>query len=227
MSHGKQFTLFTHSQTPNGTKVAIVLNILGLSYEPRYLNWQAGEIKGPEHTKYNPNGRIPTLIDHKNNDFVVWESDAILLYLVVRYDTEHKIFVATPDERASVVQWLFFQASGQGPYFGQAAWFASYHPEKIPSAIERYRKEVRRILGVLESVLDKQDWLVGGKMTVADLSFVTWNNNVGRFFEDGDFDFEKEFSKTNKWHKKMIALDGVKAAYRAMAEQANIAAKAE
>ena len=70
-------------------------------------------------------------------------------------------------------QWLFFQASGQGPYFGQAAWFARWHHEKLPSAIDRYITEVRRIYGVLESVLQKNGWLVGGKLTVADISFVT------------------------------------------------------
>ena len=81
------------------------------------------------------------------------------------------------------------------PYFGQAAWFAGYHPEKIPSAIERYNNEARRILGVLESVLSKQDWLVGGKVTIADLSFVTWNTNIERYLGEA-FNFEEEFPKT-------------------------------
>lgn len=123
------------------------------------------------------------------------ESDAILLYLVEKYDKEHKLSVADVNEKFKLIQWLFFQASGQGyvscpfpllscfsltafwgcrPYFGQAVWFMKYHQEKLPSAIERYQKEILRVLGVLESVLSKQEWLVGGKLTVADISFITY-----------------------------------------------------
>ena len=162
---------------------------LGLTYESVYLDFQKGEHKAPEFTKYNPNGRIPAIIDHGNNDFVLWyvqsacnvkdgrsqsfirESNAILQYLVDKYDKDHKIS-ATGDERYHELQWLYFQASGQGPYFGQAGWFLIYHPEKIPSAVERYRNETKRVFGVLESVLSKQEWLVGGKATIADLSFI-------------------------------------------------------
>lgn len=99
------------------------------------------------------------------------ESDAILLYLVDTYDREHKISVSDVNEKYTQLQWLFFQASGQGPYFGQLGWFAFFHQEKIPSAIERYKNEVKRVLSVLDGVLSKQSWLVGGKPTIADLSF--------------------------------------------------------
>ena len=102
---------------------------------------------------------------------VLRESDAILLYLVEKYDPDHKISAATEEERFKQLQWLFFQASGQGPYYGQAVWFTSYHPEKVPSAVERYRNEIIRVLGVLDGVLSKQDWLVGGRPTIADFSF--------------------------------------------------------
>ena len=91
-----------------------VLEELGLTYEPIYLDFSKNEHKSPEYTKLNPNGRIPTLIDHKNGDFIVWESDAILLYLVEKYDTEKRLTVTDEKERYSLIQWLFFQASGQG-----------------------------------------------------------------------------------------------------------------
>ena len=91
-----------------------MLEELGLSYESIYLDFSKGEQKGPEHTKYNPNGRIPTLIDHHNGDFAIWESDAILLYLTDKYDTERKLTVTGDKEKYSLIQWLFFQASGQG-----------------------------------------------------------------------------------------------------------------
>lgn len=143
------------------------------------------------------------------------ESGAIILYLVEQYDTQHKISFSSPSEKAVMTQWIFFQASGQGyittilvsktfpthlcrvsPYFGQASWFLYFHPEKYPSAIERYQNESRRILGVLEFVLSKQDWLVGGKLSVADMAFVPFNNvNVLKRVLGDDFDFGKEFPK--------------------------------
>ena len=92
-----------------------VLEELGLTYESVYLEFQKGEHKAPEHTQYNPNGRIPTLIDHTNGDFVIWESNAILLYLTDRYDKNKTLtFADGTKEKAKLVQWLFFQASGQG-----------------------------------------------------------------------------------------------------------------
>lgn len=112
---------------------------LGLTYESVYLNFDKNEQKAPAFTQYNPNGRIPALIDHKNGDFTVWcvsaappppsaaaatrdmltatahrESNAIMTYLVEKYDTAHKISVAAPDDKIIQLQWLFFQGTGQG-----------------------------------------------------------------------------------------------------------------
>ena len=95
-------------------KVAFVLEELGLTYESKFLDFNKNEHKAPEHTQYNPNGRIPTIIDHANGDFVVWESNAILLYLVERYDKEKRLTVTGEKDQATLLQWLFFQASGQG-----------------------------------------------------------------------------------------------------------------
>ena len=103
---------------------------------------------------------------------ILRESDAILVYLVDKYDPEHKISAVSEEDKYHQLQWLFFQASGQGPYYGQLAWFLNYHPEKVPSAIERYKNEVKRVLDVLNSVLEKHEWLVGDKCTIADLSFI-------------------------------------------------------
>ncbi|KAI0713200.1 thioredoxin-like protein [Fomitopsis betulina] len=210
MSHGKQFTIYTAPRAPNGWKVAFVLGELGLEYESVYLDLDTDEQKGAAHTTYNPNGRIPTLIDHSNADFVIWESCAIMQYLVDRYDTAHRISVAGADEHQ--LQWLFFQASGQGPYYGQASWFLVYHPEKVPSAIERYSKEIVRVLGVLEGVLSKQEWLVGGKCTIADIVFITWNIvGLARLEEiRPEVNVERDFPAAEVvdlgvWHNTMIA----------------------
>ncbi len=124
----KQFTLYSHNGGPNGWKVAILLEELNLTYQTIYLDFQSKEQKQPAHTSLNPNGRIPTLIDHKNKDFAVWESNAILLYLSSKYDSQHALSVSEADDVTRMNQWLFFQASGQGPYFGQAAWFTFFHP---------------------------------------------------------------------------------------------------
>ncbi|KAI0705869.1 glutathione S-transferase [Cytidiella melzeri] len=160
MSSGAHFTLDSHKGGPNGWKVAIVLEELGLTYETKFLEFDKKEHKAEAHTKFNPNGRIPTMIDDINGDLVVWECDAIILYLVDTYDTEHKI----------PFQWLFFQAPGQGSYFGQAFY-----------AVDRYVDEIKRMFGVLDSVLSKKEYLVGGQLTVADLSFFPWNNGALNF----------------------------------------------
>ncbi|TBU38348.1 glutathione S-transferase C-terminal-like protein [Dichomitus squalens] len=201
MSHGKQFTPYTYTTGPMaGWKVVFVLEELGLTYESVYLVFDKLEHESPEYTKLNPNGRIPALVDHKNGDFVIWESDAILLYLVDKYDTEKRLTVTDEKERYSLIQWLFFQASGQGPYFGQA----------VPSAIERYRKEVLRVFSVLESVLSKQEWLVGGKPTIADFSFISWNHVAINFAVKDYADVQKDYPALFSWHQKLVSRDSVK-----------------
>ncbi|PIL29483.1 hypothetical protein GSI_08425 [Ganoderma sinense ZZ0214-1] len=213
MSHGKQFTLYTHVGGPNGWKVAIVLEELGLAYESVYLDFNKGEQKAAPHTSLNPNGRIPTLVDHHNGDFAIWESDAILLYLTDKYDPEKRLAVADEKEKYSLVQWLFFQASGQGPYFGQAFWFINYHPEKVQTAIERYQKETVRVFSVLDGVLAKPEsngWLVAGKPTVADLAFITWNNAALNVTVKDFVDAEKQFPAFYAWHQKLVGRESVK-----------------
>ncbi|GJF00122.1 glutathione S-transferase [Phanerochaete sordida] len=217
MSHGKHFTLFGHKKAPNAWRVPIILEELGLSYELVFLDFTKGEHKAPEYTKYNPNGRVPAIVDHKNDDLVLWESDAIITYLVDFYDPEHTISVTGIDKYFQL-QWLFFQASGQGPPFGNAAWYAIFSPEKPPAVLARFRAEVKRVLAVLESVLANQEWLVGGKVTVADLSFIPWNNFVIPDAVEPDFDFEKEFPATAAWHKKLFERPTVQKVYALRAE---------
>lgn len=174
-SHGKQFTLFA-SLGPNPWKVTMLLHELGLgdSYNLVLLNQPKGEVKSEKHTKHNPNGRVPTLIDHSNNDFTVWESGAILEYIVEKYDTQRKVSFEKLEEKILAQQYLFFQTSGQGPYFGQAVWFAKYHGERIPSAVTRYVNEIHRVLSVLETILTGKTWLVAEKFSYADLAFAVW-----------------------------------------------------
>jgi len=214
-------TLYSHKKAPNGWKVAIVLEELGLKYETKFLEFGADEpgVKGPEHLKLNPNGRIPTIIDHDNNDFTLWESATIVRYLVDRYDKDHKLsFPAGSAESYLVDQWMTFQVSGQGPYFGQALWFKHRHPEKLPSAVDRYQKEIIRVVSVLDGVLAKQKYLVGDKMSIADISFYVWDYYL--FFNPPDLladsPYKEELMKYKnflRWHEEVGQMETVKKLY--------------
>jgi glutathione S-transferase len=120
------------------------------------------EFKKKPFTDVNPNGRVPALVD-PNTGVTVWESGAIIEYIIDNYDKDHKLTYTTSPEKYHVTQWLHFQMSGQGPYFGQANWFSNYHPEKVQSAKERYFEQVKRVFGVLDGVLEGKEWLVGDK----------------------------------------------------------------
>lgn len=142
----------------------------------------------------------------------MWESGAIIEYLVDMYDKDSKLDITTMPEKYHLKQFLHFQMSGQGPYFGQASWFANFHPEKVPSAIERYRNEVKRVTKVLDAVLKKNGdgYLVGGKCTYADLSFVTWAQSTQYFMKDDDFDFAKECPNYDAWMNSLVERPMVK-----------------
>ncbi|RYO79636.1 hypothetical protein DL766_010589 [Monosporascus sp. MC13-8B] len=119
----------------NPPKVAIILEELGVPYE--IVKTMFADIKKPEYLAINANGRMPAIKDPNNGDLVLWESGAIIEYLVERYDTAHGLgFEPGSHEAQHARQWLFYQATGQGLYYGQASWFTFFHPEKLPSAVE-------------------------------------------------------------------------------------------
>ncbi|KAI8928703.1 glutathione S-transferase [Entophlyctis helioformis] len=124
--------------------------------------------------KLNPNGRIPTLVDGRRNDFAVFESGAILLYLAEHYDHEHKLLSEDPNLRSQAIQWVMWQMGGLGPMMGQANHFYRYAPEKIPYGIKRYQDESTRLLQVLERQLsDGREYLVGD-YSIADIACFGW-----------------------------------------------------
>ncbi|KAL4736671.1 glutathione S-transferase [Aspergillus similis] len=171
----KPLTVWLTPPGPNSWKVITVLNELGVPYNIHSFKFD--DVKKPPFININPNGRVPAIVD-PNTDLTLWESGAILQYLEDVYDTEKKLTYTSLKEKHLLNQWLHFQMSGQGPYFGQAGWFNVLHPEKLPSAIERYVNEVHRILGVLNTALEGRTWLVGDKCTFADLAFLPWNARV-------------------------------------------------
>lgn len=148
-----------------------------------------------------------------NTDLTLFESGAILEYLTEQYDTKHTISYTTFAEKYHTKQWLHFQMSGQGPYFGQAAWFTHYHAEKLPSAVERYRNEVRRVTSVLDGVLATRDYLVGDKVTYADLAFVPWFALVPFIFSGEEIDLGKEYPNYGRWLKSLLDRPAVKKAF--------------
>ncbi|KAF1852035.1 glutathione S-transferas-like protein [Cucurbitaria berberidis CBS 394.84] len=192
---------------PNPPKVAMLAEELGLPYDVEDTPFS--DVKKPEYLAINPNGRIPAIHD-PNTGFTIWESGAIIEYLVEKYDTAHKLsFPQGSEESYLAKQWLFYQVSGQGPYFGQAVWFTKFHAEQIPSAQERYYSEIKRVTSVLESHLKKQEkgadgpWLVGNKFSYADLAFLPWQNIVINMM--GEKVDLTEFTETAAWVERVKA----------------------
>jgi glutathione S-transferase len=176
MSSQPQIELLT-SATPNGQKISIFLCELNIPYKLTPIDLGADEQKAPSFLKVNPNGRIPAITDHSRNDFPVFESGAIFLYLAEHYDKDFQFSFSDADERSEMIQWLFFQNAGVGPMQGQANHFFRYAPEKIEYGIKRYQNETKRLYSVLDSRLEGRDFLAGkgrGKYSVADISTFTW-----------------------------------------------------
>lgn len=157
--------------TPNGWKISVALEELGLPYRARLVNLLANEQKKPEFLKLNPNGRIPVIVDHGNNGLVLFESGAILIYLA---EKTGRLLPRDPTERLMALQWLMFQMGGVGPMMGQANVFFRYLPEKIPVAIERYQNECRRLFEVLDHRLSEAQWLAGSEYSIADIANWCW-----------------------------------------------------
>ncbi len=158
------------SPTPNGYKVSVTLEELGVAYEVHPIDLATGAQKEPWFTAINPNGRIPAIVDKANGDFPVFESGAIMLYLA---EAAGRLIPADRDGRSRVVQWLMFQMGGLGPMMGQANVFSRYFPVHIPAAIERYRRESRRLLDVLDGHLAGHGYLAGG-YSIAGIANFCW-----------------------------------------------------
>ncbi|KUE78868.1 glutathione S-transferase family protein [Aeromonas schubertii] len=162
---------FYTAATPNGHKVAIALEEMGIDYRVHPLDLSRLDQKQPAFLAINPNGRIPAIIDTDNGDFAVFESGAILLYLA---EKSGKLLPGDPKARSQVIQWLMFQMSGVGPMMGQANVFYRYFPEKIPAAIERYQKEGRRLFEVMNGQLEQHPYLAGEEYSIADIATFPW-----------------------------------------------------
>ena len=156
--------------TPNGWKASITLEELELPYELHALDLSSGEQKQKRFVDLNPNGRIPAIVDRDADDFAVFESGAIMMYLA---EKTGRLLPGDAKGRSRVVQWLMFQMGGIGPMMGQANVFTRYFPEHLPSVIERYRREGRRLFEVLDGHLATNEYLAGD-YSIADIANWSW-----------------------------------------------------
>jgi glutathione S-transferase len=167
--HGNMIELYT-APTPNGWKVSILLEELGMPYAVRPIRLQEGEQREPWYSRINPNCRIPAIIDRDEGDFPVFESGAILIYLA---EKAGRFLPSDRKGRSQVIQWLMFQMGGIGPMQGQANVFYRYAPEKIEYAIERYHQETARLYRVLDRRLQDVEFLAGD-YSIADMATWPW-----------------------------------------------------
>jgi GST-like protein len=165
-------------------KVSILLEELGLPYEPHRIDIGKNETWGPEYLSLNPNGKIPAILDPDGpggKPLALFESGAILIYLA---EKTGKFLSTDPALKIETIQWVFFQMAAVGPMFGQLGFFHKFagkdFEDKRP--FERYRAESQRLLGVLETRLEGRDWIMGKDYTIADISLLGWVRNLVGFY---------------------------------------------
>jgi GSH-dependent disulfide-bond oxidoreductase len=157
--------------TPNGYKVSIALEELGLPYAVRVVDLRQGEQFRPEFLRISPNNKIPAIVDKDAGDLAVFESGAILTYLA---DKTGQLLPKAGPARYAALEWLFFQVGHVGPTLGQLHHFANYAVEKLPYAIERFKNEARRVYAVVDRRLSEAPYLAGSEYTIADIGNLPW-----------------------------------------------------
>ena len=197
--------------TPNGHKVHIALEELGLPYTVHAVDIGEGDQFKPEFLKISPNNRIPAIVDHdgpKGKPLALFESGAILIYLA---EKAGKLLAPKGNARYSAVQWLMFQMGNIGPMFGQCYHFKSSAPERIPYAIDRYTREVGRLYAVVDKRLSKSAYLGGDEFSIADIATWPWTKNPAAYDQNPD-----DFPHVKAWLKKIGERPTVKRALRVL-----------
>ena len=195
--------LYTWS-TPNGRKISIMLEELGLKYTVKPINIIKDEQFSDSFLKISPNNKIPAIIDH-DNDTTLMESGAILLYLANKYK---KFLPHSIDDRNKCIEWLFFQAASQGPMLGQAHHFLKFNKGKSEYAENRYKKEAERLYEVMDKRLSVSDYLGGNEYSIADISSWPW---VARF-DWHQIEITK-FQHVSRWYKQISQRSAVLKGY--------------
>jgi GST-like protein len=208
--HPDRLQLFS-APTPNGVKVGIMLEELGIAYEPHRIDIQANESHDPAFLTLNPNGKIPAIYDPKGPGgapLALFESGAILLYLA---DKTGRFIPADPNARYETIQWLMWQMGGVGPMFGQVGFFNKFagkaYEDKRPR--DRYVAEATRLLGVLDGRLEGRDWVMGADYTIADISLLGWVRNLIGFYEARELVGFDRFANVQRWLDRGLARPAV------------------
>lgn len=201
--------------TPNGVKVSIMLEEIGLAYEPHLVNFSTNDQMSPEFLSLNPNNKIPAIIDPdgpNNEPIALFESGAILIYLA---EKTGQFLPLNAVDRYHTIQWLMFQMGGIGPMFGQVGFFNKFagkdYEDKRPR--DRYVEESRRLLKVLNQQLEKDIWLMGRTYTIADIATFPWVRNLIGFYEAGDLvgiaDFPNVTRSLNTFLARPAVIKGI------------------
>jgi GST-like protein len=197
--------------TPNGVKVSILLEELGLPYEPHLIDFTKNDQKSAEFESLNPNGKIPAIIDPDGpggRPLALFESGAILLYLA---EKTGRFLPTDPAARWQTIQWLMFQMGGVGPMFGQVGFFVKFvgkdFEDKRPR--DRYVDEAKRLLGVMDRVLEGRTWFVGDDYTIADVSMLGWVNSLTGFYGAAELVGFDGFANVKAWLERGMARPAV------------------
>ena len=197
--------------TPNGVKVSIALEELGLPYEPHLVRFDTNDQLSPEFLSLNPNNKIPAILDPngpKGEPLALFESGAILFYLA---EKTGRLLPADPAQRYETLQWVMFQMGGIGPMFGQLGFFHKFagkdYEDKRPR--DRYVAESKRLLSVLDRRLDGREWIMGSDYTIADIATFPWVNNLIGFYGAADLVGFNEFANVNRVLQAFVARPAV------------------
>ncbi|MBX9463328.1 MAG: glutathione S-transferase N-terminal domain-containing protein [Aquamicrobium sp.] len=193
--------------TPNGVKISIALEELGLPYEAHLIDITKNETWTDHFLSLNPNGKIPAIVDPDGpggKPLALFESGAILLYLAEKAD---RLIPADSAARYETIQWVFFQMAGVGPMFGQLGFFYKFAGKEIEDKrpLERYVNESKRLMGVLEARLKGREWLMGEEYTVADIATFPWVRTLRDFYEADEIIGFNDFPETIAWLDRCLA----------------------
>jgi len=197
--------------TPNGVKVSILLEEIGMPYEVHRVGFENNDQLSPEFLSLNPNNKIPAILDPDGPGGVplpLFESGAILIYLA---EKSGKFMPADAAGRYQAIQWVMFQMGGIGPMFGQLGFFHKFagreYEDKRPR--DRYVTESRRLLGVLDRHLEGRAWMLGDQYSIADIAIFPWVRNLAGFYEAGDLVGFSDFSNVTRVLATFVARPAV------------------
>ena len=197
--------------TPNGVRVSIMLEEIGLPYEVHLVDFGKGDQRTPEYLSLNPYGKIPAIIDPAGpggKPLPLFESGAILLYLA---EKTGKLMPADPAARYETLAWLFFQVGAMGPMFGQVGYFHKFAGREIEDKrpLYRYRDEAKRILAIIEARLAERTWIMGDDYTIADISMLGWVRNLIGFYDAGELVGFAKLKHVPAWLERGLARPAV------------------